>query len=160
MKKSVVHVLCWLAAAAAAPALAQEKTSAGSELTAAQLLAKIQADRTGIVTKAMELTPEESRKFLPLYEQFQREMAPVRSSYSRAVLDYAGADKGITDANARRLAEQVLAAAKDEARLREKHFRQLLKVLPARKAARYVQIENKIDSVARYEAARAIPLVE
>jgi Spy/CpxP family protein refolding chaperone len=160
MKKSIVHVLCWLAAALAVPALAQEKAAAGSEVTSAQWLAKIQADRAGVVTKAMELTPEESKKFLPLYQQFQREMAPVRSSFARAVVDYAGAEKGMTDANARRLAEQVLTANKDEARLRDKHFKQLLKVLPARKAARYVQIENKIDSIVRYEAARALPLVE
>ena len=156
----IVYVLCWLAAAVAAPALAQEKAAAGSELTSAQWLAKIQADRKGIVVKAMELSPEETKAFLPLYEQFQREMAPVRSTFARAVVDYAGTDKSMTDANARRLAEQVLGAGKDEARLREKHFKQLVKVLPARKAARYVQVENKIDSIVRFEAARAIPLVE
>ena len=52
----------------------------------------------------------------------------------------------------------MLKAQKEEARLRESHFRQALKVLPARKAARYVQIENKIQAIVRYEGARAVPL--
>jgi hypothetical protein len=76
------------------------------------------------------------------------------------MLDYVGAGHAVTDANARRLAEQLLAATREEARLQEKHFRQALKVLPGRKAARYMQVERKIQSVLAYEAARAIPLVE
>jgi len=31
-------------------------------------------------------------------------------------------------------------------------------VLPAHKAARYMQIENKIQAVVRYEGAKAVPL--
>ena len=33
-------------------------------------------------------------------------------------------------------------------------------VLPAMKAARYIQIENKIRAAIRYELAAAIPLVQ
>lgn len=36
----------------------------------------------------------------------------------------------------------------------------ILAVLPAAKAARYVQIENKIRAIVRYELAEGIPLVE
>ena len=53
-----------------------------------------------------------------------------------------------------------MTADRDQARLHEKHFKELLKVLPARKAARYMQIENKIDAVMRYETAKVIPLVQ
>jgi Spy/CpxP family protein refolding chaperone len=146
-----------LVAAAPAPALAQDK--AASERTSAEWLALIQADRKAIVAKSMDLTAEESAKFWPLYETFQRELAVPRNTITRALLDYVAAGDSLTDANARRIVEQILAAEKDEARLRDKHFRRLLKVLPARKAARYMQIENKIQAVVRYEGARAVPLV-
>jgi hypothetical protein len=36
----------------------------------------------------------------------------------------------------------------------------ILAALPAMKAARYIQIENKIRAAVRYELAAAIPLVE
>ena len=146
---------CALALLATA-ATAQDKAQA--ERTSAEWLALIQADRKAIVAKSMDLTPEEAAKFWPLYESFQRELAVPQNAITRALLDYIAAGDTLTDANAKRIAEQLLAAQRDEARLREKHFGQALKVLPARKAARYVQIENKIQAVVAYEGARAVPL--
>ncbi len=153
-------LLCGLGIAlalAATPAAAQ--SPAAAKLTPAEWLAKIQADKRGLVGKAMNLTPEEEKKFWPLYDVFQRELAVPQSSYNRAVLDVIAAGDSLTDANAKRLVDQVLAASADEVRLGQKHFKQLLKVLPARKAARYMQIESKIQAVVRYETAAAIPLV-
>src|SRR5262245_27575905 len=143
-------------ALSATPVMAQGTTS---QPTPAEWLAKIQADKRGLVAKGMDLTPEEAKKFWPLYDQFQRELAVPQSSYTRAVLDVIAAGNTLTDANAKRLVEQVQSAAADEVRLQQKHFKQLLKVLPARKAARYMQIENKMQAVVRYESAAAIPLI-
>lgn len=140
-----------------APALAQDKPA--QELTAAEWRARIQADKKGIVERGMNLTPAEAKKFWPLYETFQRELAVPQREYTRAVIDYVAAESSLTDANAKRLAEQVLAASSTEARLHEKHFKKLLGVLSAKKAARYMQIENKMQAVLRYDAARTIPLV-
>ena len=44
--------------------------------------------------------------------------------------------------------------------MRERHFKEASKVLPGIKAARYVQIENKIQAIQRYETAKAIPLAQ
>jgi Spy/CpxP family protein refolding chaperone len=140
-----------------APAVAQEKNP--QELTPAEWRARIQADKKSIVERGMNLTPAEAKKFWPLYETFQRELARPQRERTRAVVDYVAAESTITDANAKRLAEQVLSAALEEARLHQKHFKTLLGVLPAKKAARYMQIENKIQAVLSYDTARAIPLV-
>ena len=156
--KTFLCVLGCVLALAINPVLAQDKGA--SQLTSAEWLAKIQADKKGIVAKSMNLTPDEAKKFWPLYEEFQRALAVPQSVYTRAVLDYVAAGTTLTDANAKRLSEQVLGASQDEARLHEKHFKQLLKVLPAHRAARYMQIENKMQAVVRYEAAKAIPLVQ
>jgi hypothetical protein len=119
---------------------------------------EIQSDKKGLVAKSMDLTPEEAKKFWPLYETFQRELEVPQRAQTLALLDYIAAGHTLTDANAKRISEQLLAAAREEARLSEKHFKQLLKVLPATKAARYMQIENKIQAVVRYESAKVIPL--
>ena len=157
MKTYLCALGCVLALSAATPAFAQDKAS--PKLTSTEWLAKIQADKKGIVAKSMDLTPDEAKKFWPLYGQFERELAVPQSSYTRAVLDYIAAEGTLTDANAKRIAEQMLSAVRDEARLHDKHYRQLLKALPVRKATRYMQIENKIQAVVRYESAKAIPLV-
>lgn len=140
-----------------APTFAQEKGPA--ELTVAEWRARIQADKKGIVERGMNLTPAEAKKFWPLYETFQRELAVPQRERTRAVVDYVAAESTLTDANAKRLAEQALSASLEEARLHQKHFKKLLGVLPAKKAARYAQIENKIQAVLSYDAARTIPLV-
>jgi Spy/CpxP family protein refolding chaperone len=158
MKTFLCALACVLALAAGSPVEAEDK--AVPQLTSAEWLAKIQADRRGIVARSMDLTPEEKKKFWPLYEQFERELAVPQASLTRAVLDYIASEGTLTDANAKRITEQMLAAVRDEARLHDKHYRQLLKVLPARKASRYMQIENKIQAVVRYESAKAIPLVQ
>ena len=156
MKKLLSAFVLAAAASLAAPALAQ----AAADTQSATLLAKVQADKRGLVEKAMNLTPEEGKKFWPLYEKFQRELAAPQKEYTRAVLDYVAAEKSMTDANAKRLAEQVLAAQVMESKLRERQFKETLKVLPGVKAARYMQIENKIQAAQRYESAKAIPLAE
>jgi Spy/CpxP family protein refolding chaperone len=158
MKTLLLALGCTLAFSAVTPAFAQDKPAA-AQLTSAELLARIQSDKKGIVAKSMNLTPEEAKKFWPLYETFQRELEVPQRASTRAQLDYIAADHSLTDANAKRIAEQVLAASLEEARLQQKHFKQLLKVLPATKAARYMQIENKIQAVVRFESAKAIPLV-
>lgn len=156
MKKLLSAIVFATVTSIAAPALAQ----AAAETPSAALLAKVQADKRSVVEKSMNLTAEEGKKFWPLYEKFQRELAGPQKEYTRAVLDYVAAEKTVTDANAKRLAQQVLAAQVAESKLRERHFKEALKVLPAVKAARYMQIENKIQAAQRYESAKAIPLAE
>ena len=156
MKNLFGALVCALVLSTATNASAQAPIA--PQLTPAEWLARIQADKKSIVAKSMDLTPEEAKKFWPLYEQFEREMAVPQASYTRAVLDYIAAEGSLTDANAKRITEQILAAAREEARLRDKHYRQLLKALPARKATRYMQIENKMQAIVRYESAKAIPL--
>ena len=150
--KKLLTAVCATLAFALSPASAQVAEDP------AVLLARIQADKKGVVEKSLNLTPAEAKKFWPLYETFQRELEVPQRAHTRALLDYIAAERSLTDANAKRISEQVLAASLEEARLNQKHFKQLLKVLPASKAARYMQIENKIQAVVRFEAAKAIPL--
>ena len=158
MGKTTRLLVCVLAISAAVSVSAQEKKAA--EPTPSEWRLKIQADKKGLVERAMKLTPEQGKKFWPLYESFQQDLERPRRDYARAILDYVAAGDSLSDANAKRLIEQALAATVAEARLREKHFKKVLGVLPAKAAARYAQIENKIEAVLRYETAAAVPLVQ
>ena len=151
---------------AAVPAVAQDKKAAPAPAPAAaqfakpeELRAKIQSDKKGIVERNLPLTGAESVKFWPLYEAFQKDLAGPQSRINRAVIDYVGMENSITDANAKRLLDQILQAETEEAKIRASHFLKFQKALGAKKAARYMQIENKMRAVLRYETAAAIPLV-
>ena len=47
-----------------------------------------------------------------------------------------------------------------EARVRAAYVPKLRKVLPAKKVARYLQIENKIRAVVKYDLAAVVPLAQ
>jgi hypothetical protein len=159
-------VVCTLAAAVLTPgAPAQQAHQTQQALQAppsdsATVLAKIQSDKRSVVGKAMQLTPDEATRFWPLYDKFRRELEVVNRRQARAVLDYVAAEGKLTDANADRIARDLLEANVEEAKLRQRQYVALKKVLPPAKAVRYAQIENKIEAVKRIEAAKAIPLVE
>ena len=150
--KQLLTAVCAILALMLSPAWAQMAEDP------AVLLAKIQADKKGVVEKSLKLTPAEAKKFWPLYEKFQRELDVPHREYALAVRDYVSAENSMTDANATRLTRSVLAATVTESKMREKHFKEVSKVLPGIKAARYIQIENKIQAIQRYETAKAIPL--
>ena len=118
------------------------------------------ADKRALVEKNMQLTPEEAKKFWPIYDEYQKELEKIVQKQNRAVLDYVNAENSMTDANARRIAKELVGADSDENKLREKTARKMLTALPARKAVRYLQIENKLRAFYRYDIAERIPLVK
>lgn len=177
MKNSITAALIAVAIAAPLAAVAQDKkapapapapaaapapaptAAAPAMLSSAELRARIQSDKKGIIQRNLPLTEKEAKGFWPLYDKFEQELAGPQSVINRSIIDYVNAGSNITDANAKRIAEAILKAQDDESRLRRSQFPKLLKVLPATKAARYMQLENKMRSVMLYETASAIPLV-
>ncbi|HUL96668.1 MAG TPA: hypothetical protein VLT89_11690 [Usitatibacter sp.] len=153
-----------LAFGAAAPAYAQQAAaapSAAAEMgTADTVRQALRSDgKRALVEKNMELTPAEAKKFWPVYDQYQKDLDRILRRQNRAMNDYIAAESSMTDANAKRLASDLVAADGEEQRLREATLKKLLKALPGRKAARYMQLENKFRSVIRYDIADHIPLV-
>jgi Spy/CpxP family protein refolding chaperone len=118
----------------------------------------IQQDKRGVVEKTLELTPTEAKRFWPLYDRYQHDLDRIIDRQNRAVLEFVGAESSMTNANAKRLALEMLNADADEQRLREKQLRKFLTVLPAKKAVRYMQIENRIRTGVRYDIAERLPL--
>ena len=158
MNNLLIWLICVLLLAVPTLATAQEKSA--TPPTPAEWRVKIQADKKGIVERSMNLTADEAAKFWPIYESFQRELERPQREYRQAVIDYVATESSLTDANAKRLVEQALAAAVADARVRQKYFKKFAGVLPAKKAARYMQLENKIQAVLRYETAAAVSLAQ
>jgi Spy/CpxP family protein refolding chaperone len=116
-------------------------------------------DKRGLVERNMQLTDAQAKVFWPIYDDYQKKLERIVRRQNRAVLDYVNAESTMTDANAKRIAREILAADADEQKLRERTFRQLSAKLPARKAVRYLQIENKIRTIDRYDIAERMALV-
>lgn len=141
-------------ALAASPAFAQSE----AEIQAAR--AEIQAERTKLVAANLPLTEEEGAKFWPIYNEYRAEASKIADRGVSLIKDYAANFDAMTDEKARGLLQQQLDLEQDRAKLRRSYVSKFEKVLPAKKVARYYQIENKLDVALQYEAAKQIPLVE
>ena len=123
---------------------------------------KVKADKKLVVAENLQLTDAEGAKFWPVYDAYQKELQQINERLKAVILAYADAYKKgpVTDATAKKLIEDASAVDDAEAALKRASLPKILAVLPAAKAARYVQIENKIRAAIRYELAAGIPLVQ
>ena len=171
MKLITAAILCM--AMLAIPAFAQTKpattTSAAPKPADAKtadtnmeiLMDKVRADKKLLVAANMNLTDAEGKAFWPIYEAYQKDLKALNDRLTAAIRSYADAyNKNIlTDAQAIQLANDVLTIDQDEITMRKKYATSLAAALPGKKAARYLQIENKIRAGLRSEMADGIPLI-
>ena len=158
--KSFTFFVLAVAVLFAAPVFAQESANMTMEI----LKEKVKADKKLLVAANMNLTDAESKGFWPLYASYQKELEQINQKLGETIKAYAdahNAGKGmIPDETAKKLLKEALAADESEVKLRQSYVAKLDKVLPGTKVARYLQIENKIRAILKFELARQIPLVQ
>ena len=147
-------------AAPAEPAAPPANASEIDPAKLAKLRQSARTDRKGLVAKNLPLTDEEAKAFWPIYDKCRKSLDASHSKVNRAMTDYASAGDKMTDENAKRILADVLAGEAQESKARRSCFRDVSKVLPGKKAARYFQIETKILALFRFDAAVAVPLVD
>ncbi len=140
------------------PAVSQDKPADNMQI----LRDKIKADKKLIVAANMELTESEAKGFWPVYEAYQKDFDAINQRIVKLIKSYAADDMAntLTDDKAQKLTAEFVNIQKAEAELQASYVPKLSKVLPPKKVARYLQIENKIRAAVKYEFAVNIPLVE
>ncbi len=123
---------------------------------------KLKADKKLIVSKYMELTESEAKSFWPVYEDYQKDLQKIHERLGALLKSYAADYRGnaLTDEKAKKLLDEWIALEQDEAKQRSAFIPKLTKALPAKKAARYVQIENEYRMLLRYDLAATVPLAK
>jgi hypothetical protein len=147
-----------LAVGLAAPAMAQDAGTTNMEI----LRQKVKADKKLVVAANLGLTDAEGAKFWPVYDAYQKDLQQINQRMTATILAYADAyNKGpVSNDVAKKLLDEAGAIDDAEAKLKSSLVPKVLATLPAAKAARYIQIENKIRALVRYELAANIPLVQ
>ena len=158
MTRLVMALALAITAGLAAPGMAQTTGTTNMEI----LLQKIKADKKLVVAANLQLTPAEGTAFWPVYDAYQTDLERINQRLTTMILAYADAyNKGpVANDVAKKLLDEALAIDDAEAKLKSSSAPKILAVLPATKAARYIQVENKIRAAIRYELAAGIPLVE
>ena len=155
------HVLLLVAALMTAPAFAQTKPAAADPANTMEALRQqLQVDKKAVVKANLDPNEAEANAFWPVYEAYQSELNKVNDQLAMVIVNYAKELNAntLTDAKAATLLEQSIAVEESEAKLKRAFVPKLAKALPGRKVARYMQIENKIRALVKYEIASEVPL--
>jgi predicted outer membrane protein len=155
--KTIGVALAFMFFGSAPLGVAQDKPADNMQI----LRDKIRADKKLVVATNMELTESEAKDFWPIYDQYQADLRKINQRMANLLESYADdyRNKSLTDDKAKKLINEATAIDQAEANLKSTYAPKLSKVLPVRKVVRYLQIENKIRAVVRYDIASGVPLV-
>ena len=160
----VIGGLIALLMGAGAPGWAQSKSSGGDKPANNLEIVheKLKADKKLMVSKYMDLTESEAKTFWPVFEEYQKDLLKIHERLGSLLQSYAADYRGnsLTDEKAKKLLDEWIALEQDDAKQRKSYVPKLLKALPAKKAARYLQIENEYRILIRYDLAATVPLVQ
>jgi Spy/CpxP family protein refolding chaperone len=159
--KSVVRAIMAGMILCAVPAFAQTAGTADTNMEI--FMQKIKADKKLLVASNMGLTDAEGKDFWPLYDAYQKDLQQVNERLGKTINAYAEAyneGKGtVSNDTAKKLLDEAISVEEQEVKLKRTYSDKIGKVLPAAKTARYIQIENKIRAVIKFQLAQQIPLV-
>jgi len=148
---------CAVALAAATTPLASAQDNA-AELQALQQAAK--TDKRALVAQTLALTPAEAKKFWPIYDTLQKDLTQLNRQRNLALETLANRDRPPSDAYAKQVVNDLMSIEEQEIKALRKASNASLRALPPKKAARYMQLEQKLRAAQDYEIAVAFPLVQ
>jgi len=120
----------------------------------------LQTGKKAIIVDNMGFTEDESKAFWPVYDEFQQAKQKLNERTIKVIKDYLDSYETITNEKAEALLKEYMAIEKERADLKSAFLPKFTKVLPAKKVARYYQIENKLEAIVKYELAKDVPLVK
>jgi hypothetical protein len=144
------------------PATEEQKTEETGDITSEVEMtrAAIQVRRQALVTAAMDFEPKESEGFWPLYREYRLEMAKVNDRFVRLLGGYLENYDTLTNEAARKTIDEYLSIERARLALKQRYVSRFSKVLPAKKMARFFQIDHKFDTVIMAELAQTVPLAK
>ena len=121
--------------------------------------ATYQADRQAFLAETLQLTESESTAFWPLYRTYRADLDKLGDGLVKLVLEYADVYPNVPEKRAQAMLKEYVALEQKLASKRAWYVKRAGKVIPAAKALRWAQLENRMDLGLRLQLAGIIPLV-
>jgi len=159
--KTTVTIVCGIYAAAAG-LWAQSVGTPSNETFQALLDAArkdLRTEKQAMIDKAMGLDAGDKAKFWTIYQSFQKELDPIWDIRLANFRKYAENYESMTDA----VADQLVASALDNEQkltaLKRKYHAQFKAALGAKPAARWLQAETTVGTLAMLQLLSEAPLL-
>lgn len=120
----------------------------------------LKTEKKAAIADVMMLSEEESQPFWSLYNQFESALYEVHNKRVAIIKDYAANYENMTDEKADELTKRMFQFEGELMKIEKSYYNKFKKIVPAGKAAKLMQANNKIETMVDYELATSIPLVE
>ncbi len=120
----------------------------------------MKTEKKAAIAEAMVLTEAESPAFWSLYNEYNEKMYVINTKLFNVIKDYSEHYESMTDEKAEDLWKNAMSIEMELLKLEKTYFKKFLKILPATKAVRYLQAENKIKNLVDAKLSLEVPLFE
>ena len=120
----------------------------------------LKTEKKAAIAEVMQLNEAESTPFWNLYNEYQGKLYLVENKRIDVIRDFSEHFESLTDDKADELWTNAMAYNQEELKLKKQYYKKFKKILPAGKAARFFQAENKIGTMIDAQLALEIPLIE
>lgn len=156
IRKSILLTLTFVMLAVSPICRAQgQRPSIDSAIEDAR--ANMRADRTTILTAAMNLSDKDAAVFWPIYRQYEYERSTLDDRRVVVIKEYLEKYSSLTDADAKAMAEQMFECDSRLAALKKKYFKKFNKVMPALTVTTFFQLDRRIDLLMDMKVESALP---
>jgi hypothetical protein len=139
---------------------AASSTPSAADAAIEQLRKDARTDRTQIISAAMGFTADENAAFWPLYKKYEQVLKSIGDEKVAAIKDYAANYDSMTDAKAKELVGKYQVIEDKQMAARRDFVKSIEGVLPAKKVARYYQVEGRLQMLFDLALASEIPLIK
>lgn len=120
----------------------------------------LKTEKKATIAEVMDLSKAESDVFWPLYNEFNEKMYTIQSKRVKIIKDFAANYESMTDLKADEIWTSYMGFKQEANKLTKTYYKKFKKIIPAGKAAKYFQAENKIATLVDFELAAEIPFIE
>jgi len=120
----------------------------------------LKTEKKSAIAEGMELTDAEIAPFWELYNEYNSKLSQTQNQRVALIKNYAQNYESMTDDKADELMKSYFKYQQDITKLKKSYYSRFKKILPKVKAARYFQLENKIQAMVDAKLAMEIPLIE
>jgi hypothetical protein len=120
----------------------------------------LKIEKKAAIADVMELSETESQPFWNLYNEYQGKLYTIQNKRIDVIKDFAKHYDNLSDEKANELWLNYMAYQNDILKLKKKYYKKFKMILPAGKAARFFQAENKIETLVNAQLALEIPMIK
>jgi len=158
---SLALTVAALAQPSNAPGGAEPSPDAGNLRAFVELArSDLKTQKTLIIAQNIQFTDDEAVEFWPLHNQYNLELNKLLDERLQLLKEYVAIYQTMTNEQAVSLAKKVFSWEEKRTKLKRTWFNKFSKVVPARKAAQFFQIENQLNAALDLQLAACLPLIK